>query len=87
MGSVFKNPQTDSKKTTKVYAAQLIEEAGLKNIRVGGARVSPKHANFIINEKDATAKDVLVLIGLMKDKVKEKTGILLELEVKVIGED
>lgn len=87
MGSVFKNPQTDSKKETKVYAAQLIEEAGLKNIRVGGARVSPKHANFIINEKDATAKDILVLIGLVKDKVKEKTGVSLELEVKVIGED
>lgn len=81
LGSVFKNPKPPS------VAARLIEEAGLKNVRVGGARISDKHANFIINEKDATARDVMVLINLVRDKVKEATGILLETEIKIVGED
>jgi len=68
-------------------AGQLIEEANLKNIRVGGARISPKHGNFIINEGEASAKDVLSLINLIKDKVKQTTGIILESEIKIIGED
>jgi UDP-N-acetylmuramate dehydrogenase len=80
LGSVFKNPP-------KGFAAQMIEELGLKGIRVGGARISPKHANFIINEDQATAKDVLILIGLIKDKVKDELQIGLELEAKVLGED
>src|SRR3989338_5463017 len=79
LGSIFKNPP-------KKYAGQLIEEAGLKDIRVGGARVSPMHGNFIINEGGATAKDVLTLVGLIKDKVKEKYQINLETEIKVLGE-
>ncbi len=80
MGSVFKNPPQG-------FAAQMIEELNLKGVRVGGARISPKHANFIINEGEATAKDVLVLIGLIKDKVREALQAKLELEVKVLGED
>jgi len=56
-------------------------------VRVGGARVSERHANFIINEGKATAKDVLILIGLIKDKVKEAAGIALETEIKVAGEE
>ncbi|MBI2981443.1 MAG: UDP-N-acetylmuramate dehydrogenase [Deltaproteobacteria bacterium] len=80
LGSVFKNPQ-------KAYAARLIEESGLKDVRVGGARISPKHANFIVNEGRATARDVLALVGLIKDKVKEKSGVSLELEAQVVGEE
>jgi len=80
VGSVFKNPD-------KGHAAQMIDELGLKGVRVGGARISEKHANFIINESDASARDVLVLIGLVRDKVKEELDVKLELEVKVIGED
>ena len=80
MGSVFKNPP-------KRFAAQLIEELGLKGVRVGGARISEKHSNWIVNEGGATARDVLALIGLIKDKVKESADIRLETEVKVVGEE
>lgn len=80
MGSVFKNPP-------KGFAAQIIDELGLKGVRVGKARISEKHANFIVNEGGATARDVLVLIGLIKDKVKEELDLKLELEAKVLGED
>lgn len=86
LGSVFKNPPPP-KKGEALSAGLLIEEAGLKNVRVGGARISEKHGNFIINENKATARDVLVLIHLVRDKIKESTGILLETEVKIIGED
>ena len=78
-GSTFKNPN-------KRYAGKLIEEAGLKGVRVGGARVSTKHANFIVNENNAKAKDVLVLMNLIRQRVKERYGVLLEPEVHVIGE-
>jgi len=80
VGSVFKNPP-------KGFAAQIIDELGLKGVRVGKARISEKHANFIVNEGGACARDVLVLIGLIKDKVKEELDLRLELEVKVLGED
>jgi UDP-N-acetylmuramate dehydrogenase len=80
LGSVFKNPE-------KGFAAQMIEEQGLKGVRVGGARISEKHANFIVNEGNATAKDVLALIGLIKDKIRDELDIKLELEAKVLGED
>lgn len=80
VGSIFKNPE-------KAFAAQIIEELGLKGVRVGGARISHKHSNFIVNENEASARDVLVLIGLIRDKVKEELDLKLELEVKVIGED
>lgn len=77
-GSVFRNPSGFS-------AGQLIEEAGLKGTRCGGAQISPKHANFIINVEDATAGDVLELINLAHDRVKEIHGIELEPEVRFLG--
>jgi UDP-N-acetylmuramate dehydrogenase len=80
LGSIFKNPESG-------YVAEMIEEAGLKDTRVGGARISPIHGNFIVNEGEATAKDVLALVGLIKDKVKEKYKVSLETEIKVFGED
>lgn len=87
LGSIFKNPQPAHPGAVTATAGQLIEETGLKNVRVGGARVSEKHANFIINERNATANDVIVLIDLVRDKIKERTGISLETEIKIIGED
>lgn len=80
LGSVFKNQG-------KKKAWELIEEAGCKGVRVGGARVSEKHANFIVNEGNAKAKDILVLIHMIKEKVKEASGETLETEVKIIGEE
>ncbi len=80
LGSVFKNPK-------KNHAGRLVEEAGLKDVRVGQARISEKHGNFIVNEGKASATDVLSLIGLVKDKVKEKFKVTLETEVKVVGTD
>ncbi len=97
LGSIFKNPPSipplskggrgDLKRGSNLSAGQLIEETGLKNVRIGGARISSKHANFIVNENKATARDVLVLVNLIRDRVKESTGILLETEVRVVGED
>jgi UDP-N-acetylmuramate dehydrogenase len=86
LGSIFKNPEPLSKKDKPLKAAEIIEDCGLKGIRIGGARVSPKHANFIINESNASAHDVEVLINLVRDKVRETIGIKLETEVKIIGE-
>lgn len=79
-GSVFRNPQSGP-------AGRLIERAGLKGYRIGGAQVSEKHANFIINRGGARAKDVLKLIEVVRDKVWRETGVLLELEIQVMGED
>jgi UDP-N-acetylmuramate dehydrogenase len=64
----------------------LIDEAGLKGVRVGGARISEMHANFIFNENSATAKDVLVLMSLIKDRVKQYSGVVLENEIIIIGD-
>jgi UDP-N-acetylmuramate dehydrogenase len=77
-GSVFRNPPND-------FAGRLIEAAGLKGLRRGGAVVSEKHANFIINEGQATAADVEGLIETVRAAVKDRTGVLLELEVRVLG--
>lgn len=79
-GSVFKNPPHR-------FAGQLIEAAGLKGERFGGACISPVHANFIVNAGGATAADVLALIGKARAVVRSRTGILLEREVKVWGRD
>lgn len=79
-GCVFKNPPGH-------FAGRLIEEVGLKGFRVGGAKVSEKHANFIINENNARASHVLDLMEIVRQKVGQKTGIWLEPEVKVVGED
>ncbi len=78
-GSVFRNPEGG-------YAAQLIEDCGLKGKAVGGAVVSQKHANFIINENNATAKDIETLIELVQKTVAEKHGVVLQPEVKIVGE-
>lgn len=86
LGSIFKNP-IHIKGFENISAGKLIEEAGLKGVRVGDARISSKHANFIINEGNASANDVAALINLAKDKVKMIHGIELETEWKIIGED
>ncbi|HBA59680.1 MAG TPA: hypothetical protein DCZ92_02425 [Elusimicrobia bacterium] len=78
-GSVFKRPAGD-------YASRLIDAAGLKGLRVGGAQVSPKHAGFIVNAGGATAADIYSLIGKVRAEVKAKTGISLELEQILLGE-
>ncbi len=78
-GSVFRNPEG-------YYAAQLIEQCGLKGKRIGGAVVSEKHANFIINDSNASAADIESLINLVQATVKSETGILLQTEVKIIGD-
>ena len=64
----------------------MIEEAGLKGLRVGDAQISEKHAGFIINLGNATAADVLELVRLVQDKVYQEKGIKLELEPRFIGE-
>ncbi|MGF7185063.1 UDP-N-acetylmuramate dehydrogenase [Desulfitispora alkaliphila] len=79
-GSVFKNPEGD-------YAGRLIEALGLKGMTIGGAEISSKHANFITNTGGATAKDILSLINLVKERVLKEFEIELELEVMVLGED
>ena len=79
-GSVFKNPMDES-------AGKLIESAGLKGLTVGGAQVSEKHANFIVNLGNAKASDVLQLMDLVKEKVLDTHRVRLEPEIKIIGED
>lgn len=79
-GSTFKRP-------AEGYAAALIQESGLKGVSVGGAEVSEKHSGFIINKGGATAMDVLQLMELVEKKVYEDSGIHLEPEVRIIGEE
>ena len=76
---MFKNPQGTT-------AGRLIEEAGLKGCRVGDAQVSTKHANFIVNLGQARSADVLQLIETIQREVSRQTGVMLELEWKVVGE-
>lgn len=76
-GSVFRNPQND-------HAGRLIEEAGLKGRQIGGAKVSEKHANFIVNTGTATSNDIKNLIRLIQDKIKEKYNIDLILEQEIV---
>ena len=78
-GCVFKNPPNDS-------AGRVIEAAGFKGAHVGDAEVSRKHANFIVNQGHATAKDVLALIRKVRAHVVRKTGVKLDLELKVVGQ-
>ena len=78
-GSVFKNPEND-------FAGRLIEAAGLKGRRRGNAVISKKHANFIVNEGGATARDAWGLIGDARAAVKEKFDVVLELEIQLIGD-
>jgi UDP-N-acetylmuramate dehydrogenase len=76
-GSVFKNPLND-------FAGRLIEEAGLKGERVGGAMISQRHGNFIVNAGGASANDILELMELAADRVEALTGIRLEPEIKIV---
>ena len=78
-GSVFRNPPGD-------HSARLIEAAGLKGHRIGGAEVSTKHANFIINRDDATATDIEALIEFVRQTVLEVHGVSLKHEVRIVGE-
>lgn len=79
LGSIFKNPPGD-------YAGRLIESCGLKGYAIGGAQVSPVHANFFINKARATATDYYALIQYVRDTVHTQTGVLLEPEVELVGE-
>ena len=78
-GSVFRNPPGD-------HAARLIESCGLKGFRQGGAMVSPKHANFIVNSGEASARDIESLIEHVQTTVKDKYGVELQREVRIVGE-
>ena len=74
-GSVFANPPDD-------HAGRLLEAAGLKGFRIGGAHFSPKHANWIVNTGDATAADVRALIAHAQETIRERDGIELRVEVE-----
>ncbi len=78
-GCVFKNPGTEP-------AGKLIEAAGLKGARIGDAQVSEKHGNFIVNRGQARAADVIALIRKVRREVERRTGITLELELKIVGQ-
>lgn len=77
-GSVFKNPDAD-------YGGRLIDAAGLKGRRMGGAMISPKHANFIVNTGGATASDIVALMDLTRVRVREMFRIQLIPEIKIVG--
>lgn len=79
VGSIFRNPPED-------FAGRLLEATGLKGERVGGAQISPLHANFFVNLGGAKAQDVLSLIHRAREKVAQKFGIVLELEIELIGD-
>jgi len=78
-GSVFKNPPG-------VAAGRLVEAAGMRGARIGGAEISHRHANFIVNRGGATAADVLALIERARERVAKQFGIELETEVLIVGE-
>lgn len=79
-GSIFRNPPD-------ISAGEIIEKVGFKGVKIGGAKISEVHGNFIVNSESAKAKDVLALIDLVRKKVWEERGISLKCEVKIIGED
>ena len=79
-GSTFKRPEG-------YFAGKLIQDAGLKGFELGGAAVSAKHSGFLINKNNATAKEILDLIKYVQDEVKEKFGVDLYPEVRILGED
>lgn len=79
MGSMFKNPPGD-------YAGRLIEAAGMKGSRVGGAGISDLHANFFINYGEARAADVYALIKQVRQAVFQQSGVALELEIELVGD-
>src|SRR5690606_13245615 len=77
-GSVWKNPPGE-------HAGRLIEAAGLKGLRSGGAQISPVHGNFIVNLGGATAADVLALMARAREAVQARSGVTLEPEVRIVG--
>lgn len=79
-GSTFKRPKGH-------FAAKLIEDSGLKGLTLGGARVSEKHSGFVVNIGDAKAKDIIELINVVKSTVYSKFGVMLEEEVKILGDE
>lgn len=79
LGSMFKNPEN-------YYAGYLIEAAGLKGLRIGGARISDKHANFFVNDQEAVAEDIRALIAEAWNSVREQFGVELELEIELVGD-
>jgi len=79
-GSTFKRP-------VGYFSGKLIEDCGLKGLRVGGAQVSEKHAGFVVNTGGATAEDVVNLVGLIRETVRRETGVTLEPEVKLLKGD
>lgn len=79
-GSTFKRPEGH-------FAGKLIQEAGCQGMRVGEAQVSPKHAGFIVNTGEASAKDIMALMEEVKRRVFENSGVKLELEVRIVGEE
>ena len=80
-GSTFKNPKNQTKE--KVW--KLIQSSVPKNTFFGDAAISEKHSNFFINKKNATYQDMKTLIDFVKNSVKEKTGINLDLEIEIVG--
>ena len=76
-GSIFKRPPNG-------FAAQMIDQCGLKGMRIGDAQVSEKHAGFIVNRGEATSADVKALIAFIRQKVFEQFGVMLETEIRVI---
>ena len=79
-GCIFKNPQP-------LAAGRLVDELGLKGLRVGGAVVSEEHGNYIVNAGGATARNILELIAQVKQRVHSERGIELHPEIEIIGED
>ena len=83
----YPNAGSTFKRGNDFITAKLIDECGLKGYKVGDAQVSNKHAGFVINTGNASAKDVLELIEVVKKKVYEKFNKIIELEIEVIGEE
>jgi UDP-N-acetylmuramate dehydrogenase len=83
-GSTFINP--DDPRAQGRSAGQLLDEAGCRGLQIGGARLSPKHANFVENTGDATTADILAVMAEARQRVHERLGVVLEPEVQVLGE-
>lgn len=79
-GSVFKNPEG-------LTAGELIEKSGCKGMEIGGVRVSRKHCNYFLSTPGSKSRDFIELIKVVRDKVRKETGVILELEVKIIGKE
>ena len=79
-GSTFKRPEG-------YFAGALIEEAGLKGFSMGGAQVSEKHAGFVINRNNATTSDVLSLMRHIRETIKQKNGVIMQAEIKLLNKD